>query len=325
MDEASLAQFRAATAPSRRVANLRHVRDCVIKRDADPYLRPAEVMALLEPERLGAIELYAVDDPEPQIRKDRAIPRITSSEFRSYMDRNEPCLIEGIGRDWGLREYVTEGVPDLAKLAETYGDVEVPVQDAGVAKMMPLSQFARVWREKIDEGRRYYLKDWHFRLDGLGHLAPVPNIFADDWLSGARDMDYHFVYLGAAGTRTKLHCDVVNSFSWSVNVCGSKRWRFLPAAETSLLRDVFGEDVASSFGLSSPRWPRRGRARPIEVVQQPGEAIFVPSGWYHAAWKSTSGLDYPENYCGDLREPPRHRADAVTVMTSGRWRGSSEI
>ena len=45
MDEASLAQFRAATAPSRRVAHLRHVRDCVIKRDADPYLRPAEVMA----------------------------------------------------------------------------------------------------------------------------------------------------------------------------------------------------------------------------------------------------------------------------------------
>ena len=87
--------------------------------------------------------------------------------------------------------------------------------------------------------------------------------------------------MGAAGTCTKLHCDVVNSFSWSVNVCGSKRWRFLPAAETSLLRDVFGEDVASSFGPSSPTWPRRGLARPIEVVQHPGEAIFVPSGWYH--------------------------------------------
>ena len=305
MDEASLAQFRAATAPSRRVANLRHVRDCVIKRDADPYLRPAEVLALLEPERLGAIELYAAEDPEPQIRKSRTIPRIKTIEFRSYMDRNEPCLIEGIGRDWGLREYVTEGVPDLAKLAETYGTVEVPVQDAGVAKMMPLSQFARVWREKIAEGRRYYLKDWHFRLDGLGHLAPVPNIFADDWLSGARDMDYHFVYLGAAGTSTKLHCDVVNSFSWSVNVCGSKRWRFLPAAETSLLRDVFGEDVASSFGPSSPRWPRRGLARPIELIQQPGEAVFVPSG---ASSACSYAIDAPQCSPFDSRRlVPRRR------------------
>ncbi len=29
-------------------------------------------------------------------------------------------------------------------------------------------------------------------------------------------------------------------------------------------------------------------------------------------WKSTSELGYPEKYCVDLREPPRHRTDAVT-------------
>ena len=67
MDETSLAQFRAATAPSRRVANFRR-HDCVIKRDADQYLRPAEVMALLEPEPLGTIELYAVDDRTGTVR-----------------------------------------------------------------------------------------------------------------------------------------------------------------------------------------------------------------------------------------------------------------
>ena len=40
-------------------------------------------------------------------------------------------------------------------------------------------------------------------------------------------------------------------------------------------------------------------------------------------WKSTSELGYPENYCGDLCEPPRHPADAVTGTTSRRWRGTS--
>ena len=29
-------------------------------------------------------------------------------------------------------------------------------------------------------------------------------------------------------------------------------------------------------------------------------------------WKSTSELGYPEKYCVDLREPPRHRADVAT-------------
>ena len=42
-----------------------------------------------------------------------------------------------------------------------------------------------------------------------------------------------------------------------------------------------------------------------------------------AVWKSTSELGYPENYCGDLCEPPRHRAAAVTGTTSRRWRGIS--
>ena len=36
-------------------------------------------------------------------------------------------------------------------------------------------------------------------------------------------------------------------------------------------------------------------------------------------------VGYPENYCGDLREPPRHRAAAITGTTSRRWRGASEI
>ena len=37
---------------------------------------------------------------------------------------------------------------------------------------------------------------------------------------------------------------------------------------------------------------------------------------FQFVWKSTSELGYPENYCGDLREPPRHRADAIIWTTS---------
>ena len=32
-----------------------------------------------------------------------------------------------------------------------------------------------------------------------------------------------------------------------------------------------------------------------------------------AAWNSTSESGYPEKYCGDLGEPPRHRTDAVAA------------
>ena len=42
---------------------------------------------------------------------------------------------------------------------------------------------------------------------------------------------------------------------------------------------------------------------------------------FNAVWKSTSELGYPEKYCVDLREPPRHRADVATGTMSRRWRG----
>lgn len=113
------------------------------------------------------------------------------------MDANEPCVVEGVGIDWGLRRFVdAAGAPDVAALARAFGDADVPVVDASTKKAttMPLRRFAEIWTESMIDGTpRYYLKDWHFRLDGLGALAPVPDVFADDWLSGSRDMDYHFL------------------------------------------------------------------------------------------------------------------------------------
>ena len=44
---------------------------------------------------------------------------------------------------------------------------------------------------------------------------------------------------------------------------------------------------------------------------------------FASVWKSSSALGYPEKYCATLREPPRHRGDAITETTSRRWRRAS--
>jgi hypothetical protein len=125
-------------------------------------------------------------------------------------------------------------------------------------------------------------------------------LFSDDWLNGYADAlreqplssdedeeddvgksmaggggggnavsDYHFVYLGRRGTRTHLHADVLGSYSWSTNVCGTKKWRFLAPQNTYLVRDVFGRKLASEFlfaghgggsGEHGGRWGGGGRS-----------------------------------------------------------------
>lgn len=86
-------------------------------------------------------------------------------------------------------------------------------------------------------------------------------MFQEDWLNHYCDAngldDYRFVYMGilayiyiyiftsmniivgAAGTWTALHHDVIRSYSWSVNICGRKRWIMFP--EDAKLGDANGD------------------------------------------------------------------------------------
>ena len=267
-DLRSVEQFARATTPSYRVATLQFLKK-TLEGSGDDYLRGQEKMALLEVEVLEAIALYASEDAIHP-RSCGGIPRVerlTREAFRrEYMFANVPVIVgEVVDASWCFSRFRGgEGGVDVGAMAEVLGDVEVPVRDEA-SKTTSTSRF-REFAASFDEGR-LYLKDWHFRLDGLSCMAPIPPLFDDDWLSGEPDMDYHFCYLGAKGTRTGLHCDVINSYSWSVNVCGLKKWRFLPADETCLLRDAFGSGAADAFGPSSLEFPRLGLAKPMEVVK----------------------------------------------------------
>lgn len=123
--------------------------------------------------------------------------------------------------------------------------------------------------ELIAAGKKQgvYLKDWHFHRivksdDDYYTLSEsdigysTPRVATVDWLgwwwSGeaatrwtsdtalhaqiqalcpAGQDDYRFAYVGAERSWTPLHCDVLHSWSWSVNVRGIKRWMFFPPGD----------------------------------------------------------------------------------------------
>ena len=95
------------------------------------------------------------------------------------------------------------------------------------------------------------------------------------WRRGTPAASGRFLYCGAAGSWTPLHADVLRSHSWSVNVCGTKRWLLFPPSQTPRLRGLY--DVLAE--TSAAPWQRA--ATVVEVVQHAGDAIFVPSGWRH--------------------------------------------
>ena len=114
-------------------------------------------------------------------------------------------------------------------------------------------------------------------------------------------------YLGPRGSSTVLHADVVRSHSWSTNVCGRKRWQLIPPPYTHLLYSCLGQQggggvvathLHADVGEMALLYPGLAKARKvaIEVIQEAGETIFVPSDWFHSVENLEPTLSINHNW-----------------------------
>ncbi|KAL1515536.1 hypothetical protein AB1Y20_002158 [Prymnesium parvum] len=269
-------------------------------------------------------------------------PRSAHDFVSRHLRTNRPALLRGLTESWGARDSwcLPSGAPDLNWLQHgPLSDLLVPVdaipRDGSVGygearrSVLPLREFARQWAA-VARGEDHtakdlpYLRDWHFARECPHEAAraySAPAAFGLDWLNdwwmGARRSkasdsesgtaadpdDFRFVYMGPAGSWTPLHHDVLNSFSWSANVCGAKRWLLFPPSVTHHLKDAAGRLVPdarpeSASATREARWPNLSlaQAQCIDVTQQAGEVIFVPSGWHHQVHNLADTISINHNW-----------------------------
>ncbi|GMI13499.1 hypothetical protein TrLO_g4216 [Triparma laevis f. longispina] len=229
-----------------------------------------------------------------------------------YMAPNRPVIITGLTSSWrATHEFLhsdSRSSLNVERLIKEYGECVAPVHVSNVPKGCPFGGLSRpatdemtvtaycdYWREKPqcsdrEETETYlYLKDWKpHAISGKKSMYDCPEYFKEDWLNDLNG-SYKFVYLGPAGTCTRLHADVLRSYSWSSNVTGRKRWYLIPPEYTYLLYDVFGKALAPHIHfdleseLNATMFPglKLARKHTVIVDQLKGETIFVPSGWHH--------------------------------------------
>ena len=206
---------------------------------------------------------------------------------------------------------------------------------------LPFREFARWWRSSesrkrpsagADAREKLYVKDWNFVGDFPAYRAyDTPPHVRDDWLNAqsweddddddeenetekratARDPtrlrpgSYRFVYCGVEGTWTPMHVDVARSYSWSVNVCGRKKWLLAPPSRAKHLRHRDGSgrlipDIrAARLEAIRAEYPDAARAAPITVDQPPGALLFVPSCWAHQVHNETDCVSINHNWLND--------------------------
>ncbi|PWN24360.1 Clavaminate synthase-like protein [Jaminaea rosea] len=175
-----------------------------------------------------------------------------------------------------------------------------------------------------------YIKDWHLvRLSRLaGQEAPyvTPDLFRDDWMNNDSPLtpnpdvtasssstlpdDFRFCYAGLSGTFTPLHRDVYTSYSWSTNIVGRKRWTLYSPQLAPLLRRADGRGAPLSEGERLELEERKSgcRGERVEVVQEEGETIFVPSNCYHEVFNLSDCISLNHNWCNSVNLPRMYDA-----------------
>jgi hypothetical protein len=104
----------------------------------------------------------------------------------------------------------------------------------------------------------------------LDDVAPDPKVFDPALLKNAVSL-----WFGPAGTLTPLHHDGTNILF--CQIYGRKRVVLVAPEESSLLDEADG--FYARHDPESGDWPSERVCRSVEL--QPGEALFIPAGWWH--------------------------------------------
>lgn len=176
---------------------------------------------------------------------------------------------------------------------------DVKVYNSHCKEDMYVKNYIAYWRGKSKNEKNMpclYLKDWHFTRQYPYYEAYLtPEYFMSDWLNEFLDGtnnsdDYRFVYMGPKDSWTPFHADVFGSYSWSANICGRKKWLLVPPGKENVFVDAGGKLL---FDI---KLDPLNKIDFIEVIQEPGEIIFVPSGWHHQVWNLEDTISINHNW-----------------------------
>jgi hypothetical protein len=237
--------------------------------------------------------------------RSHVVDSLTAAEFLDdHLRPGRPVVVRGTLNGWK--------VPppwDLASLRERFGDYEVPLfdtlfeleelvtfadyvdthtgtgQDGGTSIPPYLRWFTRQRQDQTitaDDAFEQLADDWAMPswLPEDDYVFPP----ADGRLDPTRDLfPAKGLFVCGTGGRTRLHVDPWASDACLCQAAGDKRFIMYPPETGALLTDGEGGTV----DLDDPddaRFPRWREAVPVlDEVLSPGDAIFIPQGWYHTA------------------------------------------
>ncbi|KAI8826462.1 hypothetical protein BJ741DRAFT_571205 [Chytriomyces cf. hyalinus JEL632] len=141
----------------------------------------------------------------------------------------------------------------------------------------------------------------------------IPRYFRDDLFqyTGSRRPPHRWVVIGPERSGTGIHVDPLGTSAWNTLVFGHKRWALFPPTVPKHLVTMRGmpdHEAATWFVMVYPRLHDSStidasgktlaeRLGIIDIIQRPGETVFVPGGWHHLVINLDFTVGVTQNFC----------------------------
>lgn len=238
---------------------------------------------------------------------------LTREDFaRDFLDPMKPVVFTDLSADWPARNRWT-----IQHFKEKYGHLRVPVVSNNYSKpgkgyMQPdrIITF-REFLEILESGPtdlRIFLWNIFKAAPDLRHDFRTPTI-----MDGFVD-ELPFMFFGGEGAHVALHYDIDMSHVFLNQIHGRKRvLLFAPDQSRHLYHHPF--TVASYVDLNQPdyeKYPALAKAQGYEVMLQPGETLFMPSGYWHYIEYTDGGYSISLRSFGSLPAKVRGLANIAS-------------
>src|SRR2546428_7400529 len=242
--------------------------------------------------RLDAVKVrisLGIDQRPPTVDRRSAL---SCAEFlEQYALPGRPVVIAGVTDGWRAR---TRWSLDFFR--KKYGDAVVTVSRRHQERRMRLAQYID-YMMRPPAAEPWYLKDWEFALadPSLRRDYVVPSYFVDNWIDRLPESirpGCRWIYMGPAGSGGRMHFDFWGSSAWNALITGRKRWVFFPPDQ----RECVYNGAVDAFRPDFRKFPRFAEVAYLQCVQEPGDIVFTPHGWWHQIRNEEPSIAITENF-----------------------------
>lgn len=215
----------------------------------------------------------------------------------NYGFKSIPVLISGIMEEWNAKEKWTMDFLELQ--VGNFEEFGTRTNDKNDRKAFKIADYIN-YIKNCNDKYPYYLKDCKFHLKtNMINDYKVPDYFRSCIEPIARELPLNFqlswMYIGAPNTYSGLHIDLFNTSAWNGVISGKKIWLFYPPEQAYYLYN----GKINPFEPDYEKFPNFVKAKPLVCIQNPGEVVFTPSGWWHAVFNEEGGASITENFINE--------------------------